>query len=272
MRESFSNLLQKPWVIPVGVGLVSASAGFAGGYFYGKKMGAEELLRDVEDSLEYVKYETKEEPDALQDEVSELPEVEDWDVDETPVEPILVDGKSFTTYNDVIKEQGYSDEDEGTTMEDTDLVVEEEAPAPVRTHIFEPPDDIPEWDYDREIATREENPDAPYVIHSDEFVRNDMGYVQETVTYYALDDVVADASDNAVYNPERILGPFKDHFGYGSNDKSVVYVRNTALRREWEILLHSGGFTTEVLGLEIEENYEESDIRHSSDRRFRDRD
>lgn len=281
MRESFSNLLQKPWVIPVGVGLVSASAGFAGGYFYGRKKGVDDFIDHVSDNIDRIEAPTSETEEAVTEvqekvsDVTDIPYLEDWDVDEAPVEPVLVDGEGFTKYNEIIEDTGYSGDEpsEEDTMDDTPVVVDEEpSPAPVRTHIFESQTDVPDWDYDREIARREAHPDDPCVIHADEFVRNDFGYMQETLTWYAGDDIVVDQNDTPIHNPTKLLGQFMENFGYGSNDKSVVYIRSTPLRREWEILLHTGSYTIEVLGLEIEESYEEMDLRHSSDRKFRDRD
>lgn len=114
------------------------------------------------------------------------------------------------------------------------------------------------WNYDEEVANRSKT--VPYVIHQEEFVADEMEYRQETLTYYAGDDIMADADDKPVYNYTGLMGDLK--FGHGSGDPNVVYIRNDALHMEWEILQHTGKFEQEVLGHTME--YEaENELRHS---------
>jgi hypothetical protein len=115
------------------------------------------------------------------------------------------------------------------------------------------------WDYEAELATRD--PKIPYIIHQEEFVNDEMGYRQETLTYYRGDDIMADSHDTPIYGYGDLMGELR--FGHGSRDKNVVYIRNEGIHMEWEVLLHSGHFATEVLGIEAEKEIEQNELRHS---------
>lgn len=114
------------------------------------------------------------------------------------------------------------------------------------------------WDYEEELSTRD--PMAPYVIHQEEFINDEMGYHQETLSYYAGDDIMADTDDTPIYNYSGLMGELK--FGHGSRDPNVVYIRNEAIHMEWEVLLNPDAFSEEVLGLALEKD-NENDLRHS---------
>jgi len=116
------------------------------------------------------------------------------------------------------------------------------------------------WDYEQELNNRSN--EEPYILHVDEYIGEEMGFKQETLTYYEGDDIMADIIDTPVYNWPAVTGPLK--WGHGSKDQNVVYVRNEKLRKEYEILRHSGSFETEVIGLE------ETELQHSV-LKFRDR-
>jgi hypothetical protein len=115
-----------------------------------------------------------------------------------------------------------------------------------------------DWDYEAELATRV--PERPYVIHQDEFVSNESGFHQDTLTYYERDDIMADSDDTPLYDYKKLMGDLL--FGHGTNDPNVVYIRNEKLELEWEILLHTGSFSEEVLGVEIERE-EDTKLQHS---------
>jgi uncharacterized protein YneF (UPF0154 family) len=101
--------------------------------------------------------------------------------------------------------------------------------------------------YEDYVAAR--NADEPYVISSDEFMNNEMNLRQETLTYYAGDDVLADSRDEQVEDVNRLVGENNlQRFGQWSNDPRVVYVRNERVRIEFEIILSEGNFSEEVLG------------------------
>jgi hypothetical protein len=123
----------------------------------------------------------------------------------------------------------------------------DDTPAPTVTDIFANSGD--DWDFDKELQNRRTN--MPYVIHVDEYMENEDGRRQHTVTYYEGDDVMVDELEVVIYNHAGLMGELK--FGHGSKDHNVVYIRNEAERMEWEVLRHTGHYSIEVLGLEAEE-------------------
>lgn len=117
-------------------------------------------------------------------------------------------------------------------------------PEPVRIIAL----DDQEWDMDAEVAAR--NPDEPYILHVDEFVNEEMDFDQETLEYYAGDDIITDTDSTPIYNYRGLIGELK--FGHGSKDPNVVYIRNEKIHREWEVLLNPGSYAEEVMGLRAE--------------------
>lgn len=115
-----------------------------------------------------------------------------------------------------------------------------------------------DWDYEQELSTRSE--DRPYVIHKDEYFGDEFGNRQETMTYYAGDDIMADPLDTIIPNYAKLMGELK--FGHGSGAPDVVYIRNEKEGMEWEVLLEQGYYMVEVLGHTMEKQADE-EIRHS---------
>jgi hypothetical protein len=134
---------------------------------------------------------------------------------------------------------------------------------PDTANVFDRADPNDVWDWEKEKASR--SPEAPYILHQDEYLNDQSGYVQKVLTYYAGDDILTDESDTPIYNHHEIVGELV--FGHGSNDSRVVYVRNEMHRGEYEILLDNGHYAQEILGLQAEAQIE-SELRHS-EYRFR---
>lgn len=216
---------------PTLIGVGSFLAGVGVGYVFGKRKSNVLVVESID-----VMNDVEEKNDEMQTTVS----------------------GSLVSVEDYVKESLTKEEDEL-------FVVNPEPIKDVVKNIFDnvvPSDD---WDYELEMQNRSK--DAPYVIHQDEFIADEMGYRQETVTYYVGDDIMADAMDTPIYNYAGLMGELK--FGHGTNDKNVVYIRNEAIRMEWEVLRHQGSFTVEVLGFELEREAEEMEIKHSSVPKFR---
>lgn len=150
-------------------------------------------------------------------------------------------------------------------IESRQLDREESEDGPALVNVFTNKD--PYWDYELELQSRSRH--EPYVISQEEFIGEEMEFKQETITYYQGDDVMADSLDTPIYNHNGLMGELK--FGHGSRDPNVVYIRNEALKLEWEVLLHTGHFAHEVMGLEMD-NVAENELRHASPMRFRSRD
>lgn len=113
------------------------------------------------------------------------------------------------------------------------------------------PEGIDDWDYEKEMAAR--TPDAPYAIHKDEFYAEEMGYAQNTLTYYAGDEIVTNEDDTPIYNWKTVIGNLR--FGHGSGDLDVFYVRNDVRQNEYEVVFEQSFFSKEILGLHEDPEY-----------------
>lgn len=132
--------------------------------------------------------------------------------------------------------------------------------AAARHHTFDTPTD--DWDYEKELTTRENK--EVYVIHRDEYIEDAMGYHQSTIEFYVQDAVMTDALQHPIHNYTDFVGhEALDMFGHGSGDNDVVYVRNDREKSEFEVLRNSGSYEVEVLGLEVEDQYAQEDLKHS---------
>lgn len=104
-------------------------------------------------------------------------------------------------------------------------------------------------DFNYEEESKHRTAETPYIISQDEFMLNEMGYAQSTLTYFVGDDVLVDERDQPIENSDQLVGD--DNllkFGHGSGDKNIVYVRNDRLSQEFEIAKSMGKYTVEVLG------------------------
>jgi hypothetical protein len=124
------------------------------------------------------------------------------------------------------------------------------------------------WDYQEELKRR--SPDIPYVIHYDErYELEDYDHV--TLTYYEGDDVLCNERDEIV-DPDRrdeMVGDSNlNLFGHGSNDASIVYVRNDKLELIFEVVRSPNHFAEEVHGI-THEAYDRGNLERM---RIRERD
>lgn len=115
-----------------------------------------------------------------------------------------------------------------------------------------------DWDQDEEELRRSK--DRPYILHVDEFIENESGYHQDTITYFAGDNIMCDSDDTPMYDYPSLMGELL--FGHGSRESHIVYIRNDRLGLEWEILLHEGKYHEEILGQRMEAQTED-EIQHA---------
>lgn len=100
----------------------------------------------------------------------------------------------------------------------------------------------------------DQNIDGPYIITQDEFMANETGYEQATLTYYEKGDTVADTRDDIIDNVDAVLGKtFATAFGEGSSDPNTVHVRNEKLQMEFEVVRSERSFDEDVLGISSDE-------------------
>lgn len=148
----------------------------------------------------------------------------------------------------VVKAAGYTPYSE---VEPADEADPEESAVVVESktvNVFETAQpDTPEWDQAAEESERSST--HPYIIHKDEYKRNEKQYDQMTWTYYADDDVLANDDDKPVHATDGYVpADFAEKFGHGSGDPNVVFVRNDELSIEFEIIRNEGNYAEVVHG------------------------
>lgn len=161
---------------------------------------------------------------------------------------------------EIVKEQGYASSNSVSppmavpppkgvaAIEDKDDEDDDDPdPVPEVRNIFREAEVNDTWDWHEERRGR--SPDMPYIIHVDE--RHEMDYESVTVTYYEVDDVLCNERDEVVDPDTRnnLIGAGTlGKFGHGSNDASIVYVRNDALELVFEVVLSPNSYAEEVHG------------------------
>lgn len=237
-----TDILNKKWFVPV-LGASSLAIGAAGGYFIGKKRGVDLFIAEVRETMD-LDNDVKEDSNQMTLDLDQTTERNPMD---TPLSALRPDISEAPDPEPIVLTTN------GTSQ-------------PVHSNVFAGNDS--DWDYDKELAAREGQ--RFYILHRDEFLENELDFRQETITYYKGDDILADERDHPVYGYHDLMGDL--NFGHGSDDPNMVYIRNLDQKMEWEVLLHTGHFAVEIQGLEIEQAYEQDDLRHSGLTRFRDLD
>lgn len=275
--NKLNDILSHKATIPVSVGVVSVGVGYFLGYVHGKRNGSLTVISSDSDEKPYedpgqlkLDFET-----ALYERLADKYDTKtDLDI-RSGIEPVVISQEDYISMtgdeeklNELIEtvEEDHIDEslvDEGEE-DDGEDDEELEEPETVRVSVFA--DSLPDWDYEHEVAGR--SPAEPYIIHVDEFFANESDYIQNTLTYYAGDDIMVDEADVLVYNYKKLTGPLR--FGHGSNDNSVVYIQNDKYKAQYEVVKHSGHYSVEILGNAFEEETEARDLKVAADRKFRD--
>lgn len=247
------EILKQKWVIPVAAGAASAVVGFGTGFLIGRRTGRDEVFNVIDASIDGL--EELPEPQFSPSEVQEYLKAKM----EADFKKAL-DGGDEEIVEIITDEDDYVTEEELTQQSDdiSEIVYE-------RVNVFTDPESGAEWDEEAEAAARIDG--EPYVICVEEFIENDNEWPQETVTWYEGDDILADSLEVPMYNPAELLGELK--FGHGSGDKNVVYIRSVKQHKEYEVLRHAGRYELEVAGHTIEQEFEDRDLKHSNDRKFR---
>lgn len=224
--------IKEEWRVPA-VGAISFAVGTGVGYFICNRRWAK-VGRDVVDTM---------------DNHSEL--LEEMVEDEDPSAQLALDF--------------------ARAAEDNVRNITAQQPVVVEQSLVQPPEDdyeveITDWNQQEEEEDR--GPDAPYVIHKEEFFTGVADYSQSALEYFADDNILCDDKRVPIYNPEKVVGRLE--FGHGSGDSDVVYIRNEKNHSDYEVTRNHGSYQAEVLGLEAEEDLdrEQGDLQHSV-RRFR---
>jgi hypothetical protein len=236
----------RKWVVPAVTGVVSLCAGAVGGHILTKrqlkneKQQTRNIIEDLDSRQLELSFErvelTKEVNHMLQETAHIVREMKEQRKDSAVFVP-----EAPNHWTDVAR-----------------VIPNESAPEnPLVTIFKDLPDD--DWDYVNEVAQRTE--DAPYIIHRDEYFAQENEYKQVTIMYYEGDQVLCDEQDVPIYNPEKVVGQLE--FGKGSQDQSIVYIRNDKLEVEFEVILDHGFYQVEVLGAQVETQLGRDDLKHS---------
>lgn len=230
LKNHAVHILKHRYTVPTSVGVVCVGGG-VGGYFWYKKR--KRIKQEANKQLQFV-----------------------FDQYAGVVADLYTPGKEIPKARVVVM-------DEEVTNYDTPVVIPADHPVFAK--------DTNNVEKEKKVKTetpkRERNSREPVLISKEEFFENDEGYTQKTLTYYAGDNILADDEDTPIYNHEWVVGPLR--FGEESGDENVFYVRNDKRREEYEVVSTPELYSVVVLGLDIENNEREKDLKHSAVRKFR---
>lgn len=255
MHDKIEAVIKSPLTIPIVIGVTSFASGLGLGYFLGKRKSVEVEVHEL--------------PAAVR--VDFDVEVEETDEEELKAKrpPRVVIEAKDAVEQGIVRVNDLSElrpsmlsEDDGQIIEASQEVIEDVETADIVV-IEDTP--INNWDWDEELENRTEL--APYIIHQEEFYANEQNYTQTSLAYYTGDDTLADEDDAPVYNYTNVVGELT--FGHGAGEENVVYIRNDERKAEYEVTRLDGHYAIEVLGLEMEQSAEASDIKHSKHIKFR---
>lgn len=149
-------------------------------------------------------------------------------------------------YQEVVETLGYGNVNTGPLAEEGERFMER-ITSELDEESESDDDDDDAFDYKTEVPNRSK--DAPYIIHHDEFFENDGEFTQLSVTYFEEDDILVDEKDSPIPDVDGTVGQENlSHFGKGSKDNNIVYVRNERLELDFEVVRNKGNYAKDVLG------------------------
>lgn len=216
--------MNKQTLTVMGVAVLGCGVGFVVGYKFAEKRLSDEFDRRLEKETAGMRefYQATKQPYATpQEAVAAL------------VPPEVVQAER-TAYHKIIKQENYAPKAEGTEA------------------LVDLPDQPPAAVINQNIFVKNErDPEIPYIISQDEFLENENGWQQITLTYYSQDNVLVDEREDPIEDIEAVIGEVAlQNFGLQTSDARTVHVRNEKLGIEFEIVQNDGSYTKEVLGLD----------------------
>lgn len=248
--------MSKRFLVLGGVSLVSSALGAVGGYYYAR----EKLIKKYDAILaeevaaaeaRFVVFKKGEEFETPEDAVRRLipdqlaEKIQDEPSDETLVR--VADGLKKIQYDKMYKEQG-------TPIPNVHGKIFEPPAPPEEATIFDEvvvelgdPEDDDVAGYD--LGHNDVSNTKPFVVTKEDFFENEPQNDQVQWIYWAGDQTLMDEARNPVNEVNRTIGVRNlSHFGNGSGDKRIVYIRNQALGMDYEVLFHEGKYAEEVAG------------------------
>lgn len=139
------------------------------------------------------------------------------------------------------------------------------AGAPVPFNVLDAARDdevVSEWNWDKEVAYREGNPDGPYPIHEDEYASGSANFHIQELRYYGVDQIVCEELDPRamMYDYGLKLGDVK--FGYGAHDKDVAFIRNPKHRTDYQVTQMHDSYSESVMGIVADDEADQAELAH----------
>lgn len=253
-------------IITAGVGVVSLTIGFASGFYLAKKMLDASYNEKMEAEIQRTRdHYTK----TMRKEYSSPQEAAEALIDEIDPEHnthafkgdvgLQVEKIDYTKFTVKPEDLEQSESAIGIVADAMEKAVKEELEESAQ-NVFE------EFSDDKLLENRD--PSKPYIITEEEFLENAPEYDQTQLTFFSGDMQLADDNRNDPIPNHSIVGAENlEHFGVGSGDPHLLYIRNEKLKADFEISLSTGYYAREVLGLDVEEK----ELRHSDSRVRRNR-
>jgi hypothetical protein len=125
------------------------------------------------------------------------------------------------------------------------IVKKEYAPQEALVDLPDQTDRIPELEHHNVFI------EEPIIISQEEFMQNDSGYEQSTLSFYRGDHVLTDERENVIEDLNEVVGAENmTRFGQNSSDPNVLHIRNGRLQMDFEVCLSEGSYSQEVLGID----------------------
>lgn len=242
-------------IITAAVGVAGLVVGFVGGYILAKKRLVAVMEADYKDRLDeetariedFYKLMRKEPPyddirtatnaySKRMDELESAIESQQW---AAQAKEIIENNGYIYDNGDVAKTIDYSSISENDTET-------EESEAEVTYTLFDN-DELRSQIKDRDMT-------KPYIITVSEFFdEHEDDFDKLTVTYFESDGILMDDHNVVIPDIEFNIGIDNlDHFGVGSNESHILYIRNEQLTNDYEVVLDDGSYTADVLGIDTD--------------------
>lgn len=246
-------------LVVAGVGAVSLTIGLASGYFLARKMldkqYNEKMEAEIQRTREYYSVIYKKEeyatPESAAEKIlgEEIPEKSPIQ-DEVTVEKI--DYTKFSVKPEDLNHKPLAVDEVADQIREA---IKNQTSEPEETNVFE------QYSDDKWMENRDSS--KPYIISEEEFLANDPEFDQTQLTYFAGDNQLADDNRQDPIPNHSIVGADNlEHFGVGSGDPRLLYIRNEKIKADFEITFSEGYYQHEVLGLDIQDKY----LKHSDHR------
>lgn len=105
------------------------------------------------------------------------------------------------------------------------------------------------------------DPEEPYIITEEEYLEGEPEFEQVTLTYYEGDNVLTDDRDQIVPDHSCVGDDNLVHFGLGTEQKNMLFIRNEKAEADYEVSRSEGSYSVEVLGFDPEDLEEKQPLR-----------